>query len=137
MLSCPSEGKPNYYQPSANTLPERITSMKTMLLAIAIVLLVFVPLTLAIQVDVQDYIKAVGLHLPGTAAQVTMEEGQTLTATIESVAFLAGKGMKGLKKGDAVEVTFLGKKEWKFVHVPSGQQTIKKMGTDFPANFLK
>jgi hypothetical protein len=103
-------------------LPERITTMKTTLLVIALAALVIVPLASAAQCDVKRFEQATGLLLPGGEAKVSWNPGEMLTATVRSVAFLAGKGLKGLKNGDAVEVTYLGKRQCTFVHVPSGRK---------------
>ena len=96
--------------------------MKTMLLLIAIAALVIVPLASAAQCDVKRFEQATGLRLPGNEAKIAWNQGETLTGTITNIAFLTGRGLKGLKKGDAVEATYLGKRSFKFLHVPSGHK---------------
>ena len=111
--------------------------MKRLLFTIAIMILVYIPVVSAIEINAEVFMNAVGMRLTDQAKQITVDEGQTLKATIEKGDFLIKQGMKGLTKGDTIEITYIGDKTWKFVHIPSGQQLIRKQGTDFPANFLK
>ena len=107
--------------------------MKRLLLAITLALFVSAPLASAIPIEMDDingFMKPVGLSVPGQAGKVTVHEGQIFKARIESIAFLAGKGLKDLKTGDAVEATYLGKNQWKFVHVPTGQQLLQGIKYD-------
>lgn len=53
--------------------------------------------------------------------RVTLEEGQTITATVALPAVLARQGLKATKEGEAVQITFLGNNRLKLMHVPSGQ----------------
>jgi hypothetical protein len=103
----------------------------TMLLLAAVAAL---PLAAA-SVDTAKFAQATGVRLDG-GAKVNMAEGQTFKAKVVNPAVLAKLGLKGAKPGEVVQVTCLGESSWKFLHVPSGQQITKKVGTDFPDNFL-
>ena len=74
--------------------------MKRPLLPIVLVIFVFASLALAIQVGVQDFFKATGLHLPDQAGKLAMNAGQSLATRIDCV----------------------GKKNWTFVDDPSDQK---------------
>ena len=64
-------------------------------------------------------------------AKVNLAEGQTLTAKVVNPATLAKLGLKGDKSGEAVQVTWHGKKSFSFLHVPSGRKLeYVEVGTD-------
>jgi len=109
--------------------------MKHLLIAIALVMFVYVPLASAIpiEIDTCDMMNTVGVRLTGLAGKVTVNEGQTLNAVLENTDFLTRSGMTGLKKGDAIKATYMGNNNWKFVHVPSGQQLLHEIKIN-PAN---
>jgi hypothetical protein len=94
------------------------------------------PAGLSKQIDAVKFARATGVELAANG-KVAVQAGQPIMAKVANQAVLAKLGIKDTKSGEPVEVTYVGKKDWKFVHVPSGQAIIKKGGTDFPANFLK
>jgi hypothetical protein len=111
--------------------------MKHLFFAIALVMLVYVPYASAIPIEMDDIngfmSKNVGASLTGQAGKITVNEGQTLNGIIENAKILTGKGMKGVKNGDAIKATYMGKNTWKFVHVPTGQQLLQEIKNS-PAN---
>jgi hypothetical protein len=74
-----------------------------------------------IQVGCQDYMTQVGVRLATGEARVEFADGQTMSAEVVNVATLARHGLKGIKKGDAVQVTHIKDSRFKLMHVPSGR----------------
>jgi hypothetical protein len=93
------------------------------------------PMGTSKQIDAAQFARATGVELAANG-KADVQVGQPIMAKVVDPAVLTRLGIKDAKNGEFVEVTYLGKKDWKFVHVPSGQAISEKQGTDFPANFL-
>jgi hypothetical protein len=73
----------------------------------------------AASVDTAKFAHVSGVRLDG-GAKVNMAVGQTLKAKVVNPAILAKLGLKGAKPGEVVQVTWHGKNQFSFPHVPSG-----------------
>jgi hypothetical protein len=71
-----------------------------------------------ILVDCQDYLSQAGVRLG--SGQLDLAEGQMIEGTVALPMALARHGLNGVKKGDAVQVTFIRDRRFKLMHVPSG-----------------
>jgi len=98
-------------------------------------LMLAIPLWAYVEVDTGDYWSRqfTGVKLPAAEGVVTFRENEPLAGEVIDAAKLMSRGLKAVKKGDAIEATWLGGEKFKFMHVPSG----KSIEIIFPKDKLK
>jgi|WetSurMetagenome_2_1015567.scaffolds.fasta_scaffold1263037_1 hypothetical protein len=94
-----------------------------------------IPLWAYVQVGVEDsYARQfTGVKLPATEGVSTFRQNEPLAGEVIDAAKLMSHGLKAVKKGDAIEVKWLGGEKFKFMHIPSG----KSVEIVFPKDKLK
>jgi hypothetical protein len=87
------------------------------------ILMLAVPLWAYAQVGTHDSFlrQFTGVKLPAANGVVMFGENQPVIGEVVNEAVLMGRGLKGVKNGDAVEATWLGGEKFKLMHIPSGK----------------
>lgn len=74
-----------------------------------------------------------GASFAATDGPVTFPKGEAITGEVVNPTALARHGFEGVKKGDAVEATWLGGQKFRFLHTASG----KSVEIIFPKDKVK
>jgi hypothetical protein len=73
-----------------------------------------------IHVEFQDFIAQVGVRLGDGQGQMEFAPDQMIAGAVALPMVLARHGLRGVKEGEAVQVTFIRDRRFKLMHVPSG-----------------